>query len=114
MFWNTKNDWPEPPYAANEIMQIAGAFSDESWNKCVGNWKKKDYWWVWWRYLPSNQTKEDEKLLPDFRTCKNEKYLELYDPKRHAEIMSEVFKVIDENLDNIKKCGLPKCMCCKA
>ncbi|MDO5295316.1 MAG: PD-(D/E)XK nuclease family protein [bacterium] len=109
-----KNDGPKWPYKDEELLQIKDAFSDETWKQYINNKKDKKNWWIWLRYLPSNQTKEDEKLLPNFRTCKNEKYLELYDPKRHVEIMNEVFKVIDENLDNIKKCGLPKCMCCKA
>ena len=92
-----KNDWDQVP---TERDYIKDAFSNAAWKEMISKKSGSD-WWLWWRYLPSSD------CLLDFRNCTG-LYSDLFDKKRHKEIMQEIFAEIDANLDSILQTGLRK------
>lgn len=87
------NNHAQVPARAEELID---AFESEEWKKLISSHSLKS-WWLWWDYLLENPInfKELDGVYP-----------ELYDTKRHGEIMAEVFGQIDKLLDVSLKNGI--------
>lgn len=85
-------NYAQVPGQAKELID---AFDSEDWKELITTYTFKD-WWLWWDYLPEDPINFKEL---------NGIYPELYDAKRHEEIMAEVFCRIDQLLDNSLETG---------
>lgn len=81
--------------APGRAKELINAFGSENWKELITTYTFKD-WWLWWDYLPGEAINFKEL---------NGIYPELYDAKRHEEIMAEVFDRIDQLLDNSLETG---------
>lgn len=79
---------------------IAGIFNNDNWQQYVRCIPKGSFW-VWRKCLPS---KEEQ---PNFIEC-DENYLKLYNPDDYEKFLNKIFAEIDDNLQYILKCGVPK------
>lgn len=86
------DNYAQVPGRAKELID---AFESEEWRELISTYTFKD-WWLWWDYLPEEPI--SFKALDGV-------YPELYDAKRHGEIMAEVFSKIDQLLDNSLETG---------
>ena len=75
--------------------ELIDAFGSDEWKELISTYTFKG-WWLWWDYL-------SEKPI-NFKALDGV-YPELYDAKRHGEIMAEVFSKIDQLLDNSLETG---------
>lgn len=86
------DNYAQVPGRAKELID---AFESDEWKELISTYTFND-WWLWWDYLPEEPI--NFKALDGV-------YPELYDAKRHGEIMAEVFARIDQLLNNSLETG---------
>lgn len=84
-----------------DVGQLVGAFSDESWKKFIEKFTHRNDWWLWWRYLPGQESRLN------FKTC-GELYPALYDTDSYQEIMARSIAELDRGIEDMLKTGLRK------
>lgn len=96
---NANTDEYDADFVQDMKQDIANIFNNQNW-KDLAAAIPEDKCWVWWKNLPS---KSEE---PNFRKC-DDNYLKLYNPADYEQIMNEIFKEIDTNLEFIRNNGVP-------
>ena len=96
---NANTDEYDADFVQDMKQDIANIFNNQNWKDLVAA-IPEDKCWVWWKNLPS---KSEE---PNFRKC-DDNYLRLYNPADYEQIMNEIFKEIDTNLEFIRNNGVP-------
>ncbi|WP_304973809.1 PD-(D/E)XK nuclease family protein [uncultured Alistipes sp.] len=88
-------------FAPQDVGQLADAFSDESWKTFIEKFTHRNDWWLWWRYLPGQESRLN------FKTCGG-LYPALYDPDSYREIMNQILAELDRGIKDMLETGLRK------
>lgn len=88
-------------FAPQDVGQLADAFSDESWKKFIEKFTHRNDWWLWWRYLPGQESRLN------FKTCGG-LYPALYDSDSYREIMDQILAELDRGIEDMLETGLRK------
>lgn len=88
-------------FAPQDVGQLAGAFSDESWKTFIEKFTHRNDWWLWWRYLPGQEPRLN------FKTCGG-LYPALYDLDSYREIMDQILAELDRGIKDMLETGLRK------